>query len=136
MESPEEVLKAAGEPRSYVGPSVGPPSKRQRISPEEFVCDICCDIPPELDVYKERCEHKFCKTCWRTYIVGKVKDEGQYNVPCMQEGCPTILGSNLIKDLVDPQCYERYFLTLYDFSQKFPVDVLVSDIVHFSLSPS
>lgn len=132
MESPEEVLKASGEPPSLVGP----PSKRQRVSPEEFVCDICCDTPPELDVYKERCGHKFCKSCWRTYIVGKVKDEGQSYVACMQEGCPTILDSNLIKDLVDPPCYERYFVLFHHLPEFPPINILASDTVHFLLSPS
>jgi ariadne-1 len=109
MESPEQVLKASGE---TVSP-LGPPSKRQRMTTEAFVCDICCDTPSELDVYKERCGHKYCRSCWRAYIVGKVKDEGQCTVPCMQEECQTVIASNLVKDLVDPQCYERYFIPFY-----------------------
>ncbi|KAF8579447.1 hypothetical protein K439DRAFT_1416175 [Ramaria rubella] len=106
MESPHEVsnLKCSGERLS----GIGPPAKRQRVTPEEFICDICCESPPDSEVFQEGCGHKFCNSCWNAYIVGKVKDEGQCIVSCMQEGCQTILEDDTIRDLTDASCLERF----------------------------
>jgi ariadne-1 len=129
MESSDSVLKSSGEPPS----PIRPPSKRARITPVEFVCDVCCDTPSESDVYKERCGHKFCNGCWEAYITCKVKDEGQCIVTCMQEGCQTVLEGDTIQSLADAQCYERYILLFQYILHSSYLHLLSyesSDIVH------
>lgn len=105
MESPDVVLQSAGEPNSI---SHNP---KQRDAPG-FVCGICCDEPPPEDVFNLRCHHRFCKSCWRMYIEEKTKTEAQCTIPCMYEGCRTIITDGSISALLDPSTASRLVLVL------------------------
>ncbi|KAH8100277.1 hypothetical protein BXZ70DRAFT_1008298 [Cristinia sonorae] len=105
MDSPGVVLKEAGEPPEL---SATRPAKRTRLTPTEFVCGICCDTPPSEDVFRLRCKHAFCKTCWEMYVTGKVKDEGQCFFSCMQDGCSTIVDDETVRRFTDEAGYSRF----------------------------
>ena len=88
-----------------------PPAKRVRLEspfppPNEFLCSVCCDDHPSA-VFRLRCNHSFCKSCWQWYVVTKVRDEGQCTFRCMQNGCPTVVDSPAIAKLVEPAVNER-----------------------------
>ncbi|KIJ23140.1 hypothetical protein M422DRAFT_39761, partial [Sphaerobolus stellatus SS14] len=121
MESPEQVLTSSGEPSPVASPNsptpnTPRPSKRARLTPEEvvFMCPICCDdIKEETGLFKERCGHTFCTSCWKDYVIGKVKEEGQCDFTCMQDGCKTVVEERTVKELVDEPVLKRYqFLIL------------------------
>ncbi|OCH90674.1 hypothetical protein OBBRIDRAFT_776647 [Obba rivulosa] len=109
MDSPSRVLQDAGEPPNASPPSspVVRPNKRARRAEDEFICEICCDTDPDA-VFRLRCGHAFCKVCWQTYVVGKIKSEGQCFFRCMQEGCQTAVDEPTIEQLVDEACFARY----------------------------
>ena len=93
MESPDAVLQSAGEP------PISPKPKQQYTL--GFVCGICYDEPPPEEIFNIRCNHRFCKSCWRMYLEEKIKTEAQCTIPCMHEGCRTVITDSSIFSL-DP----------------------------------
>jgi len=73
-----------------------------------FVCRICFDKPPSDEIYSLRCNHRFCKSCWRMYVEEKIKTEAQCTIPCMHEGCRTVITDSTIRFLLDPTTTSRY----------------------------
>ena len=104
MESPDAVLQSAGEPGSVGRNPV------QQNTPG-FVCGICFDKPPPKEIFSLRCNHRFCKSCWQMYIEEKLKTEAQCTIPCMNEGCRTIITDSSISAL-DPTAVSRRDLSL------------------------
>jgi hypothetical protein len=105
MDSPLSVIKSIGEPHESDG---SPPSKRMRTrSSTEFVCGICFTNPEGDNVFRARCSHKFCADCYEIYVRGKIKNEGQCKVLCMEEKCKVILTDQDIKRLCDEATYIR-----------------------------
>jgi len=100
MESSDTVLQSAGEPDSI---SRNP--KRQKTS--GFVCGICYDDPPPEEIFSLRCSHKFCKSCWQMYLEEKIKTEAQCTIPCMHEGCRTVITDGSISVLLNPTTVSR-----------------------------
>ncbi|EKM56049.1 uncharacterized protein PHACADRAFT_174215 [Phanerochaete carnosa HHB-10118-sp] len=110
MDSSQDVLREVGEPQN--GPSqetARRPSKRARLdTPSEFMCMICCDTPPIEEASDIRCGHKFCSSCWKEYVMTKIKQEGQCFFKCMQDGCAVTVDEPNIKQLADDATFERY----------------------------
>ena len=100
MESSDTVLQSAGEPNS-----IGRNPKRQ--DPPGFVCGICYDEPTPEEISGLRCGHRFCKSCWRMYVEEKTKTEAQCTIPCMREGCRTVMTDSFIFVLLDPTTVSR-----------------------------
>ncbi|KAG8883074.1 hypothetical protein FRB98_003340 [Tulasnella sp. 332] len=80
---------------------------------DEFMCPICCcEAVPPTGVMFLGCEHKFCTNCWSTYLTGKIREEGEHSIRCMEGGCnqvvpdTVILGTIKIEDGVDPLSLE------------------------------
>jgi ariadne-1 len=102
MEHQEDVLEAAG---------LGDESTNHililRIS--GFVCDICLDDDPEMDTCALKCEHRFCKNCYKRYLASKVKDEGEAaRIKCPGDGCNRIVDSKSIEQLLAENLKHRY----------------------------
>jgi ariadne-1 len=100
MESSDVVLQLVGEPISINN------NRKQRDTPV-FVCGICCDEPPPEEIYSLRCNHRFCKSCWQMYIEEKLKTEAQCTIPCMHEGCRTVITDSSMSFLLDPTFVSR-----------------------------
>jgi ariadne-1 len=100
MESSDTVLQSVGEPDSI---SHNP--KRQ--NPSGFVCGICYDEPPPEEIFSLRCDHKFCKSCWRMYVEEKIKTEAQCTISCMRERCRTVITDSSFSVLLDPTTVSR-----------------------------
>ena len=114
FESASRVLKDAGEPASSAEnvSDVNPrPAKRVRLEspfppPTEYMCPVCCDDEPSA-VFRLRCNHAFCTSCWKDYVTSKIKDEGQCTFPCMHDDCRTVVDSRSIAKLVEPSVNAR-----------------------------
>ena len=79
------------------------------------VCGVCFDdLPNSEDQDNQdctpwiRCGHRFCRTCWESYLNCKIREEGTCFVRCMAEKCKTALYEDFIKSIVEAQVYERY----------------------------
>ncbi|KZT03467.1 uncharacterized protein LAESUDRAFT_744539 [Laetiporus sulphureus 93-53] len=129
LDSPgrDSVLRSAGEPQNVsIAPLPPSPAVRQKKrarlnTPTEFVCGVCCsEVAPE-EIFRLRCTHAFCEPCWQAYVTGKVKDEGQCLLHCMQDGCQTVVDEPSIRKLVDGTVYDRYReLVLQNYVQAHP----------------
>jgi ariadne-1 len=123
MDSPEQTLRAAGEPAPAPAPASGsgsapprsptmPPAKRARYAPAPatppFTCEICYDEPAASDASTLRCGHRFCNGCWGAYASSKVKDEGRCMLPCMSSGCACIVDAPTLRRVLDAGAYDRY----------------------------
>ncbi|KAL1941937.1 hypothetical protein VTO73DRAFT_6467 [Trametes versicolor] len=69
-------------PKSPKGKRASPPIEE----PAADVCPICFD-DAQTAFLSLLCDHKFCATCWKEYIVSKVRTEAECTVACMGEGC-------------------------------------------------
>lgn len=94
MESSDAVLQSAGEP----DPINNIPKQRDT---SRFICGICYDEPPPEQIFGLRCNHRFCKSCWQMYIEEKIKTEAQCTIPCMNEGCRTVMTDSSMSFLLD-----------------------------------
>jgi ariadne-1 len=83
------------------------PPRRTMRSAVPFDCPICCDVYPggsdlNDNTYALGCNHRFCRGCWKEYITGKVKGEGESaRVQCMESGCNRIVREEAVDELVD-----------------------------------
>ena len=105
MDSPRSVMKSIGEPES----DGSPPNKRLKTrSSTEFLCGVCFINPGEEYTFKARCSHKFCMVCYEMYVQGKIKNDGQSKIFCMEENCKVILTDQDVKLCSDVSTYNRY----------------------------
>lgn len=119
MENPHKASIKAGLVRADDPPPPTPvrsqpPSRRSTRkatlpppSTEKFVCPICCDDEPPAKLSLE-CHHEFCSNCWDQYLQGKVREEGECQVGCMETGCNLQVPDTFIKDHTDSKTYDRF----------------------------
>lgn len=66
-----------------------------------FMCDICCEDDADLETFAMRCGHRFCVDCYKHYLEGKIKDEGEAaRIRCPGDGCNRIVDSRTLDFLV------------------------------------
>ncbi|BEI86918.1 hypothetical protein CcaverHIS002_0702640 [Cutaneotrichosporon cavernicola] len=85
--------------------------KNKKAAP--FDCPICCnDYPTEefdTQTYSLGCNHRFCRACWKEYLTGKIKTEGESaRVQCMESGCNRVVVQEAVEELVEPDVAVRY----------------------------
>jgi ariadne-1 len=73
----------------------------------KFICSICCDDEPPA-VLSLQCGHKYCSNCWASYIEGKVREEGECTIRCMESGCILLVPDSFIKENTSPKVYTRF----------------------------
>lgn len=101
MESSDAALQSAGEP----DPINNVPKQRDTSG---FICGICYDEPPPEQIFSLRCNHRFCKSCWQAYVEEKIKTEAQCTIPCMHEGCRTVITDSSMSSVLDLATMSRY----------------------------
>ncbi|KAJ5637912.1 hypothetical protein N7490_007791 [Penicillium lividum] len=102
MEHPEETLEEAGLGTNFEG------TAKTEVVPA-FMCDICCEDGPDLETYAMRCGHRFCVDCYRQYLAGKIKEEGEAaRIECPGDTCHRIVDSRSLDLLVTNDLKERY----------------------------
>ena len=68
-----------------------------------FVCQICFSDAPGQTTLALDCDHVFCSECWKEYVIAKIKDEGEYAIRCMAEGCGLVAPDTFIHTLLTPE---------------------------------
>ncbi|CED82078.1 Predicted E3 ubiquitin ligase [Phaffia rhodozyma] len=79
----------------------------------DFECPICCIDFSAEEVAAETlalgCGHRACKECWKQYLEGKIKDEGEsVRIQCLESGCGRVVSVNVVESLVSAPLKERY----------------------------
>jgi ariadne-1 len=100
MDSPEQVLKMAGISTDIKVITV-------KDKEETFVCEICCDDDPEIEIVSLTCGHKFCKTCYIYYTSQKIKEGENRPIQCPQDGCNITMDAKTVGLLVEPEVLSR-----------------------------
>ena len=100
----DTVLEEAG-----LGPDADAhPPRLEKV--RGFTCDICCEDDPDLQTFAMKCGHRFCADCYKHYLEGKIKDEGEAaRIRCPGEGCARIVDSRTLDFLVSgkPEVKDR-----------------------------
>jgi ariadne-1 len=71
-------------------------------------CSICGeDLEPESSTALPSCGHRFCDTCWRTFLAMKI-NEGETLLCCAAAKCGMPVEDDMLRRLVDAETYEKY----------------------------
>ena len=97
--APKEPLTPRRSTRKSTLPVVPPSTK--------FVCPICCDDKPAATISLQ-CGHQFCDSCWTQYLEGKIHDEGECIIRCMENGCNLLVPDSFVKEHGAPKEYDRF----------------------------
>ncbi|KAK6909443.1 hypothetical protein I203_103461 [Kwoniella mangroviensis CBS 8507] len=101
---PAQALEAAG-----LSPPSSPTTHTSTQPTGVFECPICCMEYDYSSTYSMGCDHRFCKDCWKEYLSGKIKGEGESaKIQCMESGCKRIVREEIIDDLVTHDISKRY----------------------------
>lgn len=107
MEKQEQTLEAAGLGTNFEG------TAKTEVVPG-FMCDICCEEEPGLETYAMRCGHRFCVGCYRHYLAGKIKEEGEAaRIECPGDNCHRIVDSKTLDLLVTDDLKDRYVCSCF-----------------------
>lgn len=100
MEHREEVLEAAG-----LGDDPASSPKIKTIP--AFMCDICYS-DGETETFAMKCGHRFCVDCYRTYLVSKIKVDGEAaRIQCPGDSCHRIVDAKSIEMLLPDNLKDR-----------------------------
>jgi ariadne-1 len=102
LDDQHEVLEATG-----LGENESGQTKITQMD-EPFMCEICCNDEPGQMTYAMKCGHRFCVDCYKTYLVTKIKEEGEAaRIKCPGGECNRIIDSRSLDLLVDDDLRER-----------------------------
>ncbi|KAJ2643162.1 hypothetical protein GGF44_001306 [Coemansia sp. RSA 1694] len=88
----EDYLADSSKVLTKYGVHAHPPAPAINTGDEGFECEICyCSGPDELYMGLV-CGHRFCTSCYETYISMKVQEGGSWLIPCAAPKCKTLLG--------------------------------------------
>ncbi len=107
MDSPDKVLNSAG--ISTV------PLIKKKSTYEPFICEICCDDDPDLEILSLACGHTFCKNCFVYYTSQKIKEAENKPIQCPQDRCNIVMDEKTIGILVESDMNERYLVVILTF---------------------
>ncbi|KAJ2787329.1 hypothetical protein GGI15_000813 [Coemansia interrupta] len=84
------------------GISIDQTSPRIMSGDPNFECEICfCDGEAE-EYFAAPCGHRYCTTCYHTYLVGKVQEGASWRITCPTHKCKMLVGEEgarlLLKD--------------------------------------
>jgi ariadne-1 len=101
MEHQADVLESAG-----LGDDEASKCRLQKIP--GFGCDICCDDDPDISTFALTCGHRYCVGCYTTYVVTKIKNEGNAaRIKCPGDACNRIVDSKSLELLVPAELKDR-----------------------------
>jgi ariadne-1 len=99
----EYVLKQAGLTEEDII------ENEQEQGDEEFSCPACCDdVKLSESTMLAACKHRFCNTCWKTYIQLKINEGQATRITCMGFKCPQALDETFVSKFVDKKNSEKY----------------------------
>jgi ariadne-1 len=101
MEDQADVLEAAG-----LGADASSAAKLTVIP--GFECEICYCNEPDVPTFALKCNDRFCVDCYRQYVEGKVKNEGEAaRIKCPGEKCNRIIDSKSLGLLLSENLKDR-----------------------------
>jgi ariadne-1 len=68
--------------------------------PKPFICPICYD-DTQTTYLSLSCDHRYCSSCWKMYIMSKIRDEGEHAIRCMGEGCAVICPDPFVQSALE-----------------------------------
>ncbi|KAJ1825348.1 hypothetical protein IWW57_002017 [Coemansia sp. S610] len=85
LADPDKVL-------SKTGVHAHPPVPSIESGDEEFACEICYGSGADEQYMGLVCGHRFCTSCYETYLTIKITEGDSWLIPCPAPKCKTLLG--------------------------------------------
>lgn len=104
VEDPDRVLSKAGIALETKDEGV-------KIS-NNFLCPICYCESDKTETFGISCNHRYCVSCYKTYINTKIITDQQPRIQCI--GCKLIIGQSHILKIIDGDTHRRYLRLLND----------------------
>lgn len=82
--------------------------KQDQDETKTFECLTCLDDVPLSETKLSKCNHRFCKNCWKMHISVQIKEGKSTNVKCMDHKCGLFLDEEFILDFVQEDIREYY----------------------------
>ncbi|CAH1394062.1 unnamed protein product [Nezara viridula] len=77
----------------------------ENIGEEDALCGIC--LSPLKTVLSLDCGHKFCRSCWSTYLTSRIQ-EGDSSLVCPASTCRHLVCPEVVEGMVSPTVAKRY----------------------------
>jgi ariadne-1 len=108
-ESAKSTSSSSSSSNSKSKRAESPFTTRPPPAPKPFICPICFD-DTQTKTLCLSCDHPFCTSCWTAYITSKVRDEGEFAIQCMAEGCALIAPDPFIQKVLveDKETWARF----------------------------
>ncbi|ODQ67975.1 IBR domain-containing protein [Nadsonia fulvescens var. elongata DSM 6958] len=102
MEDPDKVLSTSG--------VIDKPTTFQFETAESgYMCYICCEDTPNMELLRLGCNHRACRSCFKYYTEQKINEEGtSKDLRCPNENCTFVIPDSAIKVLVTIDVYNKY----------------------------
>ncbi|KAJ2833148.1 hypothetical protein GGI24_000956 [Coemansia furcata] len=89
----EDYLADSDKVLTKTGVHAHPPLPSIEKGDEDFTCEICyCSGADELYMGLV-CGHRFCTSCYETYLTIKIQEGESWQIPCAAPKCKTLLGN-------------------------------------------
>ncbi|KAL6052942.1 RBR-type E3 ubiquitin transferase [Balamuthia mandrillaris] len=76
---------------------------------DEFECLVCMDDFKAADSFALPCEHRYCASCWRSFLELKIKEgAGCLSTKCMAPECEYAVHDAAFAKIVSPEAYKTY----------------------------
>jgi ariadne-1 len=108
---PLPTTPARRNPRN--GKTAPTPKRTKSNHSAPFECPVCCTDYPSGQIEESTlslgCGHRFCKVCWKEYLRGKIKGDGESGkIQCMESGCQKVVREEVVDQLLDASMSKRY----------------------------
>ncbi|KAJ2096217.1 hypothetical protein GGI16_004937 [Coemansia sp. S142-1] len=88
----EDYLGDSNKVLTKTGVHAHPPAPSIETGDEDFTCEICyCSGSDELYMGLV-CGHRFCTSCYETYVTIKIQEGESWLIPCPAPKCKTLMG--------------------------------------------
>ncbi|XP_069676141.1 uncharacterized protein [Periplaneta americana] len=75
----------------------------------DIICEICMLAMPCWDrPVLMSCNHRFCTSCWESYLTVKIQDGDAHHILCPAYQCHILVPVEVIEKLVSPDMARRY----------------------------
>jgi len=106
FDNPDKVIKEAGI-IGATGHTHNDEGHRAQLS-GVGECLICCDDVDATESCALTCEHRFCHSCWSSYLSLKIKEGEVLRINCPSTNCRITVPDDVIKELVPQDIYDKY----------------------------
>lgn len=73
-------------------------------------CDICFASLKGGELKGTDCGHRFCASCWQTYLTGKIMDENiAYKIECPAYDCHILVDDVFVMEMVESNAVRRKY---------------------------